>query len=397
MLCARYENVFITMRDRADVTAVPAQRPRAEQHATRAAFFLPGFATAAWAPLVPFAKTRTGLDEASLGLVLLCLGAGSLLAMPLAGILAARHGCRAVMIVTLLMVVASLPLLAIAPSPWTLGLALFVFGAGVGACDCVMNIQAVIVERESGRPMMSGFHAFYSIGGAVGAGAITALLSLRLPPLMVCVLASAVMIVLLLVSVRFWRRDCVDNDAPVFAVPHGVVLAIGVLCFVAFLAEGTMLDWSAVFLHEVQQVPPDRAGLGFMCFAIAMTVTRLIGDGLVARLGRHRAILLGSVVAAAGFLIITYAPLLPLALGGYVLIGLGCANIVPALFSMAGNQKTMPESLAIPAITTLGYAGVLAGPALIGFVAQLSSLMFAFTAVAVVLLLVGIAARWVRI
>ncbi len=374
----------------------PAQA-RAEQHATRVAFLLPGFATAAWAPLVPYAKNRTGLDEGTLGLVLLCLGAGSLLAMPIAGALAARFGCRAIMVITLLMAMVALPLLAIAPSPWTLGAALFVFGAGVGACDCVMNMQAVIVERESGRPMMSNFHAFYSIGGAIGAAAITTLLSMRVSPLFVCVLASTLMIALLAVSVRWWRRDRAPNDAPMFAVPHGVVLAIGVLCFVAFLAEGTMLDWSAVFLNEVQQVPQDRAGLGFMCFAIAMTVTRLVGDGVVAKLGRHRAILLGALVAAVGFGLITYAPPLLPALAGYVLIGLGCANIVPALFSMAGNQKAMPESLAIPAITTLGYAGVLAGPALIGFVAQASSLVFAFTAVAVVMVLIGITARWVRV
>jgi len=369
---------------------------RGQQHATRAAFFLPGFATAAWAPLVPFAKNRTGLDEGSLGLVLLCLGAGSLLAMPIAGMLAARHGCRAVMIATLVMVIATLPLLAIAPSPLTLGLVLFVFGAGVGACDCVMNMQAIMVERDSGRPMMSGFHAFYSIGGAVGAGAMTALLALHLPPWLVCLLASAVMAALLAISLPYWRTDKAPSDAPMFAVPHGVVLAIGVLCFVAFLAEGSVLDWSAVFLHEVQQVDPSRAGLGYLAFAIAMTVTRLVGDGVVARLGRHRSILIGSLVAASGFALATFATWMPLALCGYALVGLGCANIVPALFSMAGNQKVMPESLAIPAITTLGYAGVLAGPALIGFVAQASSLVFAFSAVAVTLVLVGLCARWVR-
>lgn len=369
---------------------------RGQQHATRAAFFLPGFATAAWAPLVPFAKHRTGLDEGSLGLVLLCLGAGSLLAMPIAGMLAARHGCRAVMIATLVMVIATLPLLAVAPSPLTLGLVLFVFGAGVGACDCVMNMQAIMVERDSGRPMMSGFHAFYSIGGAVGAGAMTAPLAFHLPPWLVCLLASAVMAALLALSLPHWRTDKAPSDAPMFAVPHGVVLAIGVLCFVAFLAEGSVLDWSAVFLHEVQQVDPSRAGLGYLAFAIAMTVTRLVGDGVVARLGRHRSILIGSLVAASGFALATFAAWMPLALCGYALVGLGCANIVPALFSMAGNQKVMPESLAIPAITTLGYAGVLAGPALIGFVAQASSLVFAFSAVAVTLVLVGLCARWVR-
>lgn len=378
------------------MTSNPTRTARAQQHATRAAFFLPGFATAAWAPLVPFAKHRTGLDEGALGLVLLCLGAGSLLAMPIAGMLAARHGCRAVMIATLAMVIATLPLLAIAPSPLTLGAVLFVFGAGVGACDCVMNMQAIMVERDSGRPMMSGFHAFYSIGGAVGAGAMTGLLAVHLPPWLVCLLASAVMAALLAISLPYWRTDKAPGGAPMFAVPHGVVLAIGVLCFVAFLAEGSVLDWSAVFLHEVQQVDPSRAGLGYLAFAIAMTVTRLIGDGVVARLGRHRSILIGGLVAASGFALATFASWMPLALCGYALVGLGCANIVPALFSMAGNQNVMPESLAIPAITTLGYAGVLAGPALIGFVAQASSLVFAFSAVAVTLVLVGLCARWVK-
>jgi MFS family permease len=310
--------------------------------------------------------------------------------------LAARHGCRAVMIATLVMVIATLPLLAIAPSPLTLGAVLFVFGAGVGACDCVMNMQAIMVERDSGRPMMSGFHAFYSIGGAVGAGAMTGLLAVHLPPWLVCLLASAVMAALLAISLPYWRTDKAPSDAPMFAVPHGVVLAIGVLCFVAFLAEGSVLDWSAVFLHEVQQVDPSRAGLGYLAFAIAMTVTRLVGDGVVARLGRHRSILIGSLVAASGFALATFATWMPLALCGYALVGLGCANIVPALFSMAGNQKVMPESLAIPAITTLGYAGVLAGPALIGFVAQASSLVFAFSAVAMTLVLVGLCARWVK-
>lgn len=150
---------------------------RSEQIATRAAFFVPGFAIACWAPLVPFAKARAGLDDAMLGVLLLCLGMGSLLSMPLAGMLAARHGCRPVMLATVLMMVLMLPLLAVVSTPLGIGVVLLVFGAGIGAMDCVMNIQAVVVERESGRAMMSGFHAFYSIGALTGAALVTLLLS----------------------------------------------------------------------------------------------------------------------------------------------------------------------------------------------------------------------------
>jgi MFS family permease len=367
-----------------------------QQHATRAVFFLPGFAIAAWAPLVPFAKARTGLDEGGLGLTLLCLGAGSLLAMPVAGALAARFGCRVVMLVTLLMAGLTLPLLSLAPSAINLGLSLFVFGAGIGACDCVMNLQAVMVERDARRPMMSGFHAFYSIGGAVGAAAMTALLTLGVAPWLGACLLVAAMAVVVALAAPHWRSERAPGDAPMFAIPRGIVLLIGVLCFVAFLGEGVMLDWSAVFLNQVQAVPAGRAGLGFLVFSVAMTVTRLFGDRAVARLGQHRAVLIGGGIAAVGLLLATFAPALPGALIGYALVGLGCANIVPVLFTLAGNQKAMPESLAIPAVTTLGYAGVLAGPALVGFIAHLSSLVTAFVLVAVALLLVGIAARAVR-
>lgn len=381
---------------------MPASAPtahvaRRQQHATRAAFLLPGFALAAWAPLVPFAKARTGLDEGTLGLALLCLGAGSLVAMPLAGAAAARLGCRGVMLATLLMACAMLPLLALAPSAWLLGAVLFAFGAGIGACDCVMNLQAVMVERDAARPMMSGFHAWYSIGGALGAAAMTGLLMLGLMPWLASALLVALMLAVMALAAPHWRVDRAPADAPVFAVPRGIVLLIGVLCLVAFLGEGVMLDWSAVFLHDVRGIDVGRAGLGFFAFSVAMTVTRLFGDAVVARVGGQRAILLGALVGAGGFALLLLGQGLGWALVGCVLIGMGCANIVPVLFSLAGRQTVMPERLAIPAVTTFGYAGVLAGPALVGFAAQASSLGWALALVALSLLLVGATAHRVRL
>ncbi|MDG2525559.1 MFS transporter [Stenotrophomonas sp. HITSZ_GD] len=374
----------------------PRHSARAEQHATRAAFFMPGFAVSVWAPIVPFAKARAGLDEAMLGLVLLCLGAGSLLAMPLAGALTARQGCRKVMLGSLLLMCLTLPLLALAGSPWWLGAVLFVFGAGVGAMDCAMNLQAVAVERHAGRAMMSGFHAFYSIGGFCGAAAMTALLAAAVPPVWAAAGAVVALIALAACSVPYWHRERIDHDGPLLAWPHGFVLFLGVLAFVVFLAEGSMLDWSAVFLSEVRGVEPSRAGTGYVVFALSMTLARLLGDGVVERLGRQRTVLVGGLLAAAGFLLVTVVPAWLPGLLGYALVGIGCANIVPVLFSLAGNQRAMPEAMAIPGMSTLGYAGVLAGPALIGFVAHASSLVFAFLCVAVALFGVALSARWLR-
>jgi len=369
---------------------------RAQQHATRAAFFIPGFATALWAVLVPFAKARTGVDDGTLGLVLLCLGAGSLIAMPAAGMLAARFGCRAVMIATTVLICAGLPFLAVASTAWLLAMVLFVFGAGVGAMDCTMNMQAVVVEREAQRSMMSGFHAFYSIGGFVGAAAMTALLSARLTPLASAAAGVVAMVLLALASVAHWRSSRVMHEGPLLAWPRGVVLFIGILAFVVFLAEGAMLDWSAVFLSDVRAVGAESAGIGYVVFAFTMTVARLLGDRVIERLGRIRSIVVGALLAAAGFVALTVVVPWQLSLVGYVLLGLGCANIVPALFSLAGNQRRMPETIAITAVTTLGYAGVLAGPALIGFAAHAVGLMGAFLGVAVLLLGVAASMRWLK-
>ncbi|NJC37453.1 putative MFS family arabinose efflux permease [Xanthomonas arboricola] len=379
------------------MSLVPGSSARAQQHATRAAFFIPGFAAAIWAVLVPFAKARTGVDDGALGLILLCLGAGSFLAMPLAGALSARFGFRAVMAVTAALICISLPLLAVFANPWVLGAVLFAFGAGVGAMDCAMNMQAVVVERDARRAMMSGFHAFFSIGGFVGAGAMTLLLSARVSPLSAALAGVIAMLVVGVLSVRHWRTERVAQQGPLLALPRGIVLFIGILAFVVFLAEGTILDWSSVFLADVHQVAPSTAGVGYVAFALTMTVTRLLGDAVVERLGRIRSIVVGALLASAGFLVLTLVSPWQASLAGYVLVGLGCANIVPALFSLAGNQTRMPESIAITAVTTLGYAGILAGPALIGFAAHGIGLVGALLGVAVLMVGVAVSTRWLRV
>jgi len=362
---------------------------RLEQVSTRVAFFIAGFGVAAWAPLVPFAKARTGIDADTLGLLLLCLGMGSMVTMPLAGAMTARFGCRLVIAVSTVLLCITLPLLATLSSLLLLLPALFVFGAAVGSIDVSVNIQAIIVERASGRPMMSGFHGLFSLGGIVGAAGMTALLSAGASPLAATVCASAALVAALAVAVAHLLPYGSRREGPAFALPRGVVLFIGILCFIVFLAEGAVLDWSAVFLTSVRGMEPSHAGLGYAVFASAMTLGRLTGDGIVARFGDRRVIIFGGLCAAAGFAA-TGLPHREAALLGFVLVGVGCANIVPVLFTGVGRQTVMPETVAVPAITTLGYAGILVGPAAIGVVAHASSLTAAFLLLAILLL--GVAA-----
>ena len=370
---------------------------RLEQMSTRIAFFIAGFGIAAWAPLVPYAKARAGLDEGTLGLLLLSLGVGSILAMPLAGVLATRFGCRRVLSGGTLLICLALPLLATVSTVPLLIAALFLFGAGLGTVDSTTNLQAVIVERASGKTMMSGFHGMFSLGGIVGAGGVSALLGLGISPLG----AMAVVIVMLLAALFKAAPHLLtygsESTGPAFAVPHGIVLFIGGMCFIVFLAEGAALDWSAVFLAQERGIDTAYAGLGYAAFALTMTIGRLTGDRIIRRLGATRVIVFGGLTAATGLFLATFAPSWEAALVGYALLGVGCSNIVPVLYTAVGKQTVMPESIAVPAITTLGYAGILAGPAVIGFVAHASSLSFAFGLMAVLLVAVAIGGKVLKV
>lgn len=362
---------------------------------TRLGFLIAGFATAGWAPLVPFARERARLDDAQLGLLLLFLGIGSTLAMPLAGAWVARRGCRSMLALSSLAICTALPLLASASDFASLCAALGLFGAGVGALDCTVNVQAVIVERACGRAMMSGFHGIFSLGGILGAAGVSALLSARgsLIIAVACVLAS---IALALALALPHALSAGEDRGPAFALPRGAVLFLGLLCFIAFLTEGAMLDWSAVFLTSVRGVEPSRAGLGYASFAFAMTGGRLTGDATVRAFGGRRVFAVGACCAALGLACLSSLPDPRAPWVGFALIGLGCSNLVPLLYSALGQQAHMPMSAAVPALTLLGYAGILSGPAAIGFIANATSLASAFLLVAACLLCVAASARLLR-
>lgn len=370
-----------------------ARPGRLEQRSTRLTFLIAGMAGAIWAALIPFAKARAGLDAGGLGLVLLSLGIGSIVGMPLAGAAASRYGCKSIVIVASLLVCCTLPILATASAPLALAAALFLFGAGVGSVDCLANILAVIVERASGRAMMSGFHGLFSLGGILGAGGVSALLLLGATPATAGLCGSAVLLITLMWAAPHLLTYGSTSDGPLFAFPHGIVLLIGVFCFIVFLTEGAALDWSAVFLTSMRGIDPALAGIGYAAFAATMTAGRLMGDGIVRRFGGVRVMIFGGCCAAAGLAMSVVIPSWQAGVLGYALVGAGCSNIVPVLYSATGRQTDMPEHTAIPAVTTLGYAGILSGPALIGFVAQVSSLLVAFVAIAGLLLAVAASAR----
>lgn len=368
----------------------------AAQLSTRLTFFIAGLCTASWAPLVPLVKARAAIDEGVLGLLLLCLGLGSISAMPVTGFLVGRYGCQRVIVVATLIMALSLPLLAWLSGVTALAIAIVVFGIGLGMLDCAMNVQAVIVSEASARPIMSSFHGLYSLGGILGALGMTALLAAGLSPLAAVLCVVGLTLVTLIKAAPHLLPYGSEGDTPFFALPRGKVLFLGGLCFIVFIAEGAMLDWSGVFLVSLRGMDPAYGGLGYAAFATAMTGSRLAGDWMVTRFKPARVVVMGSLCASLGIVFSLLTSSWSFSLLGYALVGVGCANIVPVLFSAVARQTHMPQGTAVPAMTTLGYAGVLMGPALIGFVAHASSLQLALGLVAIALLGVAATAKSVQ-
>ncbi|MFC3394854.1 MFS transporter [Brenneria rubrifaciens] len=367
---------------------------RKAQTATRISFFVAGFVIASWAPLVPFVKHRLDINDASLGMLLLSVGMGSLLTMPFTGSLTDKFGCRTVILLASAVLCVVLPMLTLADTIPVMAGALLFFGAAVGMIDISINIQAVFVERASGRAMMSGFHGFFSAGGIAGASGVSAFLWMGLSPLMAILVIVALLLALMsMAQAHLLRTTNKREGGPLLVIPRGWVMFIGLLCFIMFLAEGAILDWSALFLTAERHLSSAQAGIGYAAFSVAMTIGRLNGDRLVNALGRYAILTGGSLCAALGLLLTISIDSALTSILGFVMVGIGASNVVPILFSAAGNQEIMPANRAIASITTVGYAGILIGPTLLGFIAQLSNLSVAFGCVALLLLIVCASAR----
>lgn len=374
-----------------DVSGTPNQSEQVDaqvisggKRATRLAFFIAGFALACWAPLVPFAQARMHADAATLGSILLCLGFGAVLGMPLASSLAGRIGTKPLIVAGGIGLVLTVPLLAILASPWSLGICLAIFGASIGAIDVAANIHGIEVQNLAKAPLMSGFHGMYSVGGLSGATGMAAVLSSGVPVTVAAGISALIILACVLIAMPVFLATKSEEKAPLFVVPKGSVIVIGCLLFIIFLAEGAMLDWSAILLTQHKQVEVSQAGTGYAAFAIAMALSRVVGDKVMGWLGERRILIYGFILTSAGIALVGWVDSYLAVMAGMVVAGLAAGNIVPALFNLTGRQTVMPPQQAVAAISVLGYMGVLAGPGLIGHAAHYIGLIAAFYAVAVI-------------
>lgn len=375
-------------------------------------FLLDGFVFANWVVRVPQVKAHVGASPATLGLALLGVSIGAIATMTVTGWLCRRFGSRAVTVGTAVLLAFSVALPAIMPSVLTLGAALFVFGAAWGGMNVAMNSAAVDIIAELDRPVMPSFHAAYSLGGLLGsivggvvagfAGAPAHLAVVGLVALAATVALGVPMMRCAPLTAEKRSRDASvgqpreaetgrdeagargdANDESATAAARRLTVIVYIFSIIALCSsygEGALADWGALHLRTDLHTSAGMAAAGYAAFSVAMFAGRLSGSWILRTVGRTAVLVGGGVTAGAGMLVAALVPWLPLALVGFVLVGIGLSNSFPATVGQAGVLRG-PSGVATA--STFGYGGFLTGPPLIGFLADRLGLPIALLSISV--------------
>ena len=345
-------------------------------------FAINGMVFGTWASRIPAIVDFHDLSPGSLGLLIFLAGLSAVIAFSIFGRAADRYGAAFITKrATLLLIPLTLIFIAYANSIWMLVFAVIFFGAIHGGDDVAMNAWAAEVEREYTRPVMSSFHAMWSLGAGIGAGLGSLLAFYEVGFKNHFSLISIVIFVLAL-SAAFVPFESQKNkkeaNSPFISIPKGSLLPVATITFFASLSEGAVADWSAIFLKSVASLNDGNAALGFTVFSVCMFSMRLLGDRISFILGPATAARYSGLVALTGSIILLVSDSFLLLLLGFGLIGLGIAVIIPLAFSRAGNDETISQGTAIASIATLGYGGMLLGPLFLGLIAEITSIKTSF-------------------
>lgn len=359
----------------------------------RVLFFAAGVLFATWGVHVPTVKAHYGLGEQALALAMLAGGIGAIGGLTQAGRLIGRHGPRVVVLLAGATCSVGIGLLLAFDSVPVLWVLMVVFGVSNSLMDVAVNVAASDLEAKAGRPLMSGFHGMFSLGGMAGAAAGGALLAAGVAP--AHHLAGATVAGLMMVGFGCWTlpRQAQPGAGSPFVLPRGALLLIGVLAALGLIAEGAMYDWSVLYVKQELQSDAATAALAYASFSGAMAAARFGGDWVRARMASARLLRASGVLAALGMTLALVTTRPEVALLGFALVGLGFANIVPVLFSAAATVPDVKPADGIAAVASLGYLGMMVGPPLIGFVAEHRSLTLGLATVVVAAVLLAGAAK----
>jgi MFS family permease len=344
--------------------------------AVAAIFFMNGFDFANIMARLPEIQSLYGMNNAVLGTVLFCRAIGAVVAMPFTAWLSATFSSGQITRAMATFFVLCLPALVLMPSVLVLTVVLFFIGMAEGVLDVNMNEQAVLIERGYERPIMSSFHAVFSGGMALGASGGAAIVYFNVPLLVhFSIIAAASLVLIFVVNRHFVQTEKQKNsDQPLFMLPSKAILPLGIIAFCCMTGEGSMVEWSAVYMKQVLTQPESFAAMALAVFNYAMLTGRIFGDKLNHRLGQRRLLILDATTAAVGLTLVLAVPTVWAAMVGFMLVGLGLSTIVPIVYSVAGNTEGVSPSAGIAMATSIGYAGFFVGPPTIGYLAEWQTL-----------------------
>jgi MFS family permease len=371
---------------------------RSYRIATSVFFFIAGLTFSTWASRIPAIQTKLQLSEAGLGSLLFALPVGLMVSLPLSGWLVSKFGSKSMVLIASLLYPFLLLPLGIASSVWLLLVGLFFFGLLSNLMNIAMNTQAVVVEKLYGRSIMASFHGLWSIGGFTGALIGTVAVSTNLSPLVHFCIVWAITAILAVMVMKnsLDTKDSEASSAPVFAKPDRALLLLGIIAFCCLVCEGAMADWSGVYFKKVIDTPSAYITLGYVAFTSTMAGGRFIGDAMATRFGNKNVLSASGLVTAFGLLLAVLFPNIIAATIGFLFVGLGVSSVVPIVYSVAGRSTKMSSSVALAAVSTIGFLGFLVGPPVIGFIAQATSLQIAFGFIAVLAFATAALSRFIK-
>lgn len=354
--------------------------------AVASVFFLHGLCFSSWAARIPDIQLKLSLSEAALGGLLLVMPIGSLVSMPITGIVVNKLGSRRVVFISAVGYALTLPMLGLAFSVPFLGASMFMFGLFGNMLNIAVNTQAIGVQASYGKTIIASFHGTWSIAGFTGAGIGALMISLGASPAVHYAVIALIIVTILAINFPYTLKEDINRSSGKFRFvkPDGTLLKIGLIAMCGMMSEGCMFDWSGVYFQKVVQAEKALVPAGFIAFMLTMASGRFISDWLTNRFGIASMLKGSGALIATGLLVAVIFPFFPTAMLGFLLVGFGVSSVVPLCYSVAGKSKIMSPSLALTMVSSISFFGFLFGPPIIGFIAEATNLRISFAFIALV-------------